>query len=367
MSTSRWNRWTSCACRIAGRYEDYSDFGDTTVGKFSARYELTDTLALRGTFSTGFRAPTLAEAYYSATNVGPTTAFVQMPPNAPATAILGLGAGLQPEKSTNYSMGLVFRPESALAVTFDLYQVEVRNRIAATSTFYGTIDGELYSQVIVDAIIANGNVLDPEVTASGDTGINLFTNGVTTRTRGADLMFSYATDFSALDIDWSVAATYNETEITKVRATPAEFGTTQPLFDAEALSDLEDTMPNYLVNLGATFKWERVTVSLHELVYGPCSDYDNDGGATNGTLMFYKNEIGVTPITNLEVSFEALEKLTLTLGATNVFDEYPDKRNDTHREIQFANGDNSVVSGYPSYSPFGINGAYYYGKLVYRF
>ena len=57
-----------------------------------------------------------------------------------------------------------------MALTFDLYQVEVRNRIAATSTFYGTIDGELYSQAIVDAIIANGNVLDPEVTASGDTG-----------------------------------------------------------------------------------------------------------------------------------------------------------------------------------------------------
>ena len=121
--------------------------------------------ALRGTASTGFRAPTLAESYYSATNVGPTTAFVQMPPNAPATAILGLGAGLQPEESTNFSVGFVFRPGARMALTFDLYQVEVRNRIAATSTFYGTIDGELYSQVIVDAIIANGNVLDPAVTA----------------------------------------------------------------------------------------------------------------------------------------------------------------------------------------------------------
>ena len=98
---------------------------------------------MRGTASTGFRAPTLAESYYSATNVGPTTAFVQMPPNAPATALLGLGAGLQPEKSTNYSLGFVFRPDKAMSLTFDLYQVEVRNRIAATSTFYGTIDGEL--------------------------------------------------------------------------------------------------------------------------------------------------------------------------------------------------------------------------------
>ena len=166
---------------LAGRYEDYSDFGDTTRGQADRRAtRSTTTFALRGTVSTGFRAPTLAEEFYSATNVGPTTAFVQMPPNAPATALLGLGAGLQPEKSTNYSVGFVFRPEQALALTFDVYQVEVRNRIAATSTFYGTIDGELFSQAIVDAIIANGNVLDPEVTASGDTGINLFTNGVTT-------------------------------------------------------------------------------------------------------------------------------------------------------------------------------------------
>jgi iron complex outermembrane recepter protein len=353
--------------QLAGRYEDYSDFGDTTVGKISGRYELTDSLALRGTASTGFRAPTLAEAYYSATNVGPTTAFVQMPPNAPATAILGLGAGLRPEEATNFSLGLVFHPEGALSLTFDLYQVEVRNRIAATSTFYGTIDGQLYSQVIVDAIIANGNVLDPEVTASGDTGINLFTNGVTTRTRGADLMFNYSTNFSWADVDWSIAATYNETEVTKVRATPPEFGTTQPLFDLEALSDLEDTMPNYLVNLGAVFRWERVTFSIHEMVYGPCSDYDNDGGQTNGEIMFYKNEIGMTPITNLEASFIAMEGLSFVIGATNVFDEYPDKRNDTYREIQFDSGDNGVVAGYPAFSPFGINGAYYYGKLTYSF
>jgi len=351
---------------FAGRYEDYSDFGDTTVGKFAARYEFTEAFSMRGTFSTGFRAPTLAESYYSATNVGPTTAFVQMPPNAPATALLGLGAGLQPEESTNYSVGFVVRPADTMSLTFDVYQVEIDDRIAATSTFYGTIDGELYSQAIVDAIIANGNVLDPEVTASGDTGINLFTNGVSTRTRGADLMFSYASNFESVDIDWSVAATYTETEVTGVRETPPELGT-QPLFDMEALSDLEDTMPKYVVNLGATFRWSTITLGIHELVYGASSDYDNDGGQTNGEIMFYKNEIGVTPITNLELSWQAMEAMTLTVGATNLFDEYPDKRNSTYRAIQFESGDNGVVAGYPSFSPFGINGAYWYGKMVYRF
>lgn len=351
---------------IAGRYEDYSDFGDTSVGKISARYDFGPTFALRSTVSTGFRAPTLAEEYYSATNVGPTTAFVQMPPNAPATALLGLGAGLQPEKSTNYSFGFVMRPVREMALTLDVYQIEVRNRIAATSTFYGTIDGELFSQSIVDAIIANGNVLDPEVTASGDTGINLFTNGVTTRTRGADLMLDYITEFDSVKIDWSVAATYTSTDVTKVRETPPELGT-QPLFDKVALSDLEDTTPEYLLNLGATFEWDKISVSLHELIYGKSSEWENDSGETNGDLMFYKTTIGVTPITNLEVSLKATKGLTFTLGATNLFDEYPDKRNDTFRAVQYAAGDNGVVSGYPSFSPFGINGGYYYGKVGYKF
>ena len=346
----------------AGRYEDYSDFGDTTVAKFSTRYELTDSLALRGTFSTGFRAPTLAESYYSATNVGPTTAFVQMPPNAAATAILGLGAGLQPEKSTNYSAGFVFRPGREMALTFDLYQVGVRNRIAATSTFYGTIDGELYSQVIVDAIIANGNVLDPAVTAEGDTGINLFTNGVTTRTRGAELTFSYFSDFESFDVNWTAAANYNKTEVTQVRATPAEFGTEQALFDAEALADLETTMPRYLINLGATFEWDRLSLSVHELLYGKSSDFDNEAG-----VGYFKNEVSAAAITNLEVAFDATDSLQLSVGATNLFDKMPDKRNAEHRAIQFENGDNSAVAQYPSFSPFGINGAYYYGKVSFKF
>jgi iron complex outermembrane recepter protein len=351
---------------LAGRYEDYSDFGDTTVGKLSARYDMTDSFALRGTASTGFRAPTLAEAYYSATNVGPTTAFVQMPPNAAATALLGLGAGLQPEKATSYSLGLVFRPDRAMALTFDIYQVQVRNRIAATSTFYGTIDGELYSQAIVDAIIANGNVLDPEVTASGDTGINLFTNGVSTRTRGADLMFEYKSELIGASVDWSIAATYNKTEVTGIRATPVELGT-QPLFDEVALSDLQDTAPRYLVNLGARMSWERFTLSVHELVYGKSAQYENDGGMTNGEIMFYRTEVDVTPITNLELSFEAMDGLDVMVGAVNAFDQRPDKRNETFRNVQFANGDNSVVGGYPSFTPYGINGGYYYGKIAYKF
>src|SRR6185503_6275793 len=176
---------------------------------------------------------------------------------------------------------------------------------------------------------------------SGDTGINLFTNGVTTRTRGVDVMFDLASDFEAVDITWSVAATYTETEVTKVRDTPPELGTTQSLFDIVALGDLTETAPKYLVNLGARMEWSRLSLSVHELVYGPASQWENDGGATDGYfdgtppppsnlpdptpggLRFYKPEIPATPITNLELSWEAMDNLSVIVGATNVFDEKP--------------------------------------------
>jgi iron complex outermembrane receptor protein len=262
----------------------------------------------------------------------------------------------------------------------DFYQVEVRNRIAATSTFYGTINGVLYSQVIVDAIIANGNVLDPEVTEEGDTGINLFTNGVTTRTRGVDLTASYGMDLAGANVVWSAAATYTDTEVLKVRATPTEFGTTQPLFDQVALGDLTDTAPKYMVNLGARFDWSRVSLNVHELVYGKSAQWENDGGAgiafygsapdgdpDNNGLTFYRTEVPVAAITNLELSFQAMEKLSFTVGATNLFDKMPPKRNRDLLAAQFGTHDNSAVAQYPSFTAYGINGAYYYGKLVYSF
>src|SRR5581483_9748595 len=92
----------------AGRHERSNDFGSTTIGKLTGRYELTSEFALRGTVNNGFRAPTLAEEFYSSTNVTPHSAFVQLPPDSPGGRLLGLGNGLKAEKSTAYSLGLVF-------------------------------------------------------------------------------------------------------------------------------------------------------------------------------------------------------------------------------------------------------------------
>jgi iron complex outermembrane receptor protein len=122
---------------IAGRYEHYSEFGSVGSGKFNARYDFTPAFALRGTFSNGFRAPTLAEEYYSSVNVGPGTTFGQFPADSASSTSLGFGR-LKPEKSTNISFGFVAHPAPKVQLTVDAYQIKITNRIINTTAF-GTI------------------------------------------------------------------------------------------------------------------------------------------------------------------------------------------------------------------------------------
>src|SRR5690606_12846276 len=120
----------------------YSDFGDQTIGKITSRYDINDIFAVRGTASTGFRAPTLGEGFYSAVNVSPTGASPQLQPNGAGAASLGFGAGLQPETSTNYSIGLVMKdPIPRLTMTLDAYEITIEDRIGRGSFAYSTGQG----------------------------------------------------------------------------------------------------------------------------------------------------------------------------------------------------------------------------------
>ena len=140
----------------------------------------------------GFRAPTLVEEHYTNVNVGPTTAFVQLAPDGPGTSLLGLGGGLKPERSTNIGFGVVLRPLDNLTATIDVYQILVTNRIVASGNINGQINGVPFaeSENVTAAIAASGLSIDPGVLATGTTGINLFANGIDSRTRGVDFTLS---------------------------------------------------------------------------------------------------------------------------------------------------------------------------------
>jgi iron complex outermembrane receptor protein len=340
----------------AVRYEHFSDFGDTTVGKLTGRYDFSPAFALRGTASTGFRAPTLAESYYSATNVGPTSAFVQLAPNSVGAKLVGVN-GLKPEKSTNYSLGFVAHPASRLTATFDVYQIKIEDRIAGSGSLYGA-GGAVNYPAVAAAIAANGNSISDDAT---DIGINIFTNGLDTRTRGAEAVVTYATSFGDWGrVDWSLAANYNETKVVKIAAAPAELAGAS-LYDKAAISDLETASPKYKISAGALYNRGPITINLHETLYGKSSEYSTYDGGT-----YWLEKVKPAFITDLEIDWQVMDQFKVALGANNLFDKQPDKKSAAELKDEADNG-NGAQDIYPSFSPYGLNGGYYYAKFVYSF
>ena len=354
---------------VAGRFEHYSDFGSAKVGKVTGRWDFSPQFAIRGTVSSGFRAPTLAEAYYTSTNVGPSTAFVQLPPDSAAGKILGIGNGLQPEKSINYSLGFVWRPIRQIVTTLDLYQITITDRIVGSGSIYGTEHGTPTTDaaVIADAISATGAQLDSYVVQNGTTGINVFVNGIDTRTRGADLSFDMPMDYAFGHVDWTVSGTYSQTVLTNTPPTLPAIPD-QALFSQTAISDLTTASPRFEVNLGARWTYDKATVNLTEKLYGASSEYENDNGdGPTGKVVYYETRIPLTPITNLDLGYQFNHHLKVDIGALNLFNRFPPHLNSTILAHEFGADDGSYVSWYPIFSPFGIDGGYYYAKATVSF
>jgi iron complex outermembrane receptor protein len=209
------------------------------------------------------------------------------------------------------------------------------------------------------AIAANGNIIDP----LAQTGINIFTNAANTRTRGLEGVLGYASDYAQYGkVDWSAALNYNQTSLTKINSAPAQIAP-QALLSPGAISDLTTASPKFRVNLAAFWHMGPYSVNLRETVYGRSSEMEvGEDGVT-----YYKSVINTTALTDLELSYHFTKQLTFSAGANNLFNQYPDKYNSAYTAQQRAADDNSAVSVYPTFSPFGINGGYYYGRITYTF
>lgn len=343
---------------IAGRLEHFSDFGETLVGKVSARYAFTPAFALRGTASTGFRAPTLAEAYYSATNVQPNSAFVQLPPNAAAARLIGIEP-LSPEHSTNFSAGAVAKLSPRATLSIDAYQIGIRDRVVASGTLYGTYAGAVRSAAVNDAIVANGNVLE-NVPFSG---INVFSNGIDTRTRGIDLVLNYLTPLGdAGRINWTLTANYSRTKVTAIRATPAQLAASgQSLFDLVALSTLETASPRYKIILSGVYDRGPWTVALKGSLFGNASRYADPGDGN-----YYLDRTGTAFIADVDIGYRLTERLTFSVGANNLFDVRPNRVDADGLRVAALAG-SPAVEIYPNFSAFGVNGGYYYARATFAF
>jgi iron complex outermembrane receptor protein len=297
----------------------------------------------------------LQEEFYSATNVGPTTAAVQLPPNSPAAALLGLKP-LQPEASTNYSAGIVAHPLDNLSITVDLYSISLRNRIVGSGDLFAK-GGANNSALVSAAIAAHGNIVDPTVPT---VSAKVFANGISTLTQGIDLSISYLTDFDRWgSINWTLAGNYSDTSVSNVLPSPAVLAP-QTLYDRTALSLLTRANPKEKIGLSALWTLDDWTVNVRETLYGPTSAYYSPNGGT-----YYLNKVDTTAITDVEIDYHYLESWTIAFGANNLTDERPNSRVPANLTTM---SDNSNVVGAPlGISPFGINGGFYYTRLTYNF
>lgn len=202
---------------LAGRYEKYSDFGDTATGKLSLRYAFTDKVAVRATASTGFRAPSLQQQNFQSI----ATQFLNVAqPNGTVTAIpfeigtfrtdnpaaIALGAEpLKAEESKNYGLGVVLQPVENLYITVDAYRIDIDDRIVLSEN--------LTSNAVRNYLQANG--------FPGIGGGRYFTNAVDTKTQGVDAVGTYRWNLDGGSVELTSGYNYNKTEIKRIADNPA--------------------------------------------------------------------------------------------------------------------------------------------------
>lgn len=326
---------------LTGRYEDYSDFGNKASGKLSARYAFTDKVALRGTVSNGFRAPSLAQQSFQAISSTITNGVFYQSGTFPADTAIAQALGAKPlkaEESTNYSLGLVLQPTDQFSVTVDAYQIEIDDRILLSSNINTNAAAQaLLSSLGVDQV----------------TQFRYFTNAADTRTKGVDVVGSYTVPFAASALDLTASYSYGKTEITHLEASPAalaELGISTPLIARDEVGRLEDSFPKNKTILGGTWHSDHWSLSLTGTRYGSVT-------VRNATVPANDQTYDAKWLVDLAASYKPTNQWTLTLGADNVFDTYPEK----NRYVNSTSG----IFQYSNYSPFGFNGAYVYGRIGY--
>jgi iron complex outermembrane recepter protein len=345
---------------IAGRAEHYTDFGDTQIGKITARWDITPQFAVRGTMSTGFRAPNLQEEWYNTVNVSPTSATVQLPADSAAAKILGY-SDLKPEISTSYSAGIVAHVGD-LSGTVDVYSITLGDRISSSSTVY-LVGGSPIVPLCGDAIAAVGVSLDPTATNAGCTA---FVNGFGTLTQGVDLTVNYPTDLGdAGSINWTLAGNYNQTKISRIAPPPPQLaGAT--FFTEGTLFSFAHTVPDIKVGLTANWSLDEWGLTFRETMFSA----DKSITSHNGGAPYTDNSEPSVGITDLEGRYNFTEGLQLAVGANNIFgikakanciSPTPNSSGGGVTCNTFGSVNNSPVG-----TPFDPYGGYYYGRVTFK-
>ncbi len=336
----------------AGRYEHYNTFGDAWVGKVNALYKFADAFSVRGSFGTGFHAPSPGQSNVSivTTSFNNGVAFQSgtYPTNTAVAQYYG-ATDLTPEKSTNYGLGFILEPVRGLTFTVDGYQINLRNRIGLTSPFIVTA-ADLAAQPALLPVGVDGQV-------------QYFTNGFKTRTRGIDVVSTWRTSLSEAQMNFSLAYNYNNTKVTDYNAR---------IIGLAQLIDAENLAPKHRVVWNGNWTLGNLSFNVRENYYSSWTSAQDYGvtvtkaaTATTPAEGFANQRFGSKFTTDLELSYVFAEHFTLSVGAQNFTDEKPDRLKPTSTvQIYPLTGSTSDGQVYArNGGPFGFNGGFYYTRL----
>lgn len=333
---------------LAGRWERYSTFGSALVGKFNFLFRASDAISLRGTVGSGFHAPSPGQnnTQIVTTNfVGGDQVQVGTYPVTSAIAEFYGARSLRPEKSTNFGAGIVLTPADKLSITIDGYSIRVRNRIGISQNF--TVTQQNLTQLPALATVGVGGV------------VNYFTNGFSTTTDGVDVVANYRTELLASPLSFTLAYNYNQSRVTKFN----------PLvINAQRRDLVRNVAPKHRIAFSANYQSGPWQLNLRNNYYGSWSnalDYNTAQPTPNSTKAPPAQRFGGKLITDFDVSYTFAERYTLTIGANNLFDIYPDRIKASPVNVIYPLT-NSLLDGqvYPrSGGPFGMNGGFWYARV----
>jgi len=338
-----------------GRYESYSDFGSTINGKVAGRYEIVPNVAVRAAISTGFRAPSLQQSWFN--NVSTQFVFVSgalTPQNvltsnnqSRVTRAFGI-PDLTEETSVNLSAGITARPRSNLSLTADVYRITIDGRIVLTSLFSAGSD------TVVKRILG-------PFQSQGVTQAQFFTNSIDTRTTGIDLVAAYGRGLGRGTLTLTGSANFTKTEVLRVNVPQSMADTFRTnlttirsrILNPEDRNRLEDGLPRSKGSLAARYGLGRFAGLARATYYGSI-EYHHP---TDPTL---DEHFGAKALFDLDLSYELHPGVRLALGGENILNTYPDP------QVKPAN----ISFGRFVYSrrvtQFGMNGGFYYGRLMLR-
>ena len=315
------------------RYEDYTSFGDTANYKVTFNQQMSDNLAIRGSHSTGFRAPTQGQANVvntQTTLVGGELTQAQTLPS------FKLGAGqLQPEESTSYAFGVVMTI-GEVEVTADWFKIEVENRVALTSNADTTSAQR--------AAMAAAGVPNPELIGQ----VNYFTNDFNTDTQGLDIVATYGADLFGGSTDFSAAYNMTDTKVSSQGSATSD----------SKVKRLEEGLPNHRATFTMAQSWENVNAFVRANYFGEYYAVHAD---------WFGTEADAAVTVDMEVTYSINDSFDVSVGAQNLFDQDAERIDGSAGAVAEGVTGNVLGAIFYETSPMGIEGSYWYVKAGYNF